>query len=107
MGYGFPSDEFRQNAPCRMVHCGFAQKFDLTLAPLREIWQCYGPDNVEIKARPRAFIQPWTGVSGSMCDATYTHSCDAFRWTAVRIEGGNTLPSNVAETLPFLSLSPS
>lgn len=66
--------------------CGIAQKFDMTSTPLREICECYGPDSVEIKARPRAFIQLWTGASGSMCDATYTHSSDAFRWADVSIE---------------------
>lgn len=84
--------------------CGIAQKFDMTSTPLREICECYGPDSVEIKARPRAFIQLWTGVSGSMCDATYTHSSDAFRWAAVSIEDCSVL-SKGAEPLSFFVMS--
>lgn len=37
MEYGFLSDEFRQNTPCRMGCCRLAQKFDMTSTPLREI----------------------------------------------------------------------
>lgn len=60
---------------------------------------------MEIKARPRAFIQPWTGVSGSMYDATFSHSRNALRWAATSKEDCFVLYSPMVLKLRLFRLS--